>query len=325
MRRIAARIAAFPDTGFQPPTQFPEWNPTQEELPRTQGIGGTELNTQKRTTPAWPIDAAEKLQAQGWWQCPTQKDTRGKPCGYWVNPTAIERIKQGSGYITCPNCKHSYDLLDELPQSDDFVAGGKSRIGIPMADQGQIGENIVSNLKEIPGYGPIVWWHPGGSNSNSPLDGATTDWGIEVKTIAYDALHHRFAPGGESGRNTYEDKNQAAEYLGLKGILGILVMLDYRRSVADIYVKPMPIEPWEFTPGRFTRGVAAFRKDTAQKLVAEVPFKNPYMDPNNPSPLAYQTKEYYNPPEQQLPEGIDLRDFEELPANRQQPTEAIPF
>jgi hypothetical protein len=163
-----------------------------------------------------------------------------------------------------------------------------------MADQAQIGENLIRAQGELPGYGPITWWHPGDATSRSPLDGATKDWGIEVKTIGYDSLHHRFIPGRPMEK---EAKNSQAAEMGLQGILGILVVLDYRRDVADIYAKEMPIGPWQTSTGQALYGVASFRKSSAQHLIAEVPFDSPFKDPNNPAPAAYSMADYYNRPQ----------------------------
>lgn len=231
----------------------------------------------------------QKMRTEGWQKCPNPS------CDFWIDPQALARVSNSSGYFTCPKCHHSYDLLEELPwhgpehdYNEPFAAGGGTRIGIPMQDQAQIGENLIEHMGELPGYGPITWWHPGGALSNSPLDGAVKDWGIEVKTIGYDALHHRFIPGREKEK---ADKNQQAAEMGLKGVLGVLVLLDYRRDVADIYVKEMPLEPWTNGRGMVIQGVAAFRKNSAQRLVAEVPFQNPYKDPNNPAPATYTESE----------------------------------
>lgn len=232
----------------------------------------------------------KQMQDEGWQKCPKHD------CDFWITPQAIASVKNSSGYYTCPKCNHSYDLMDELPwhgpevdEDVPFSAGGGTRIGLPMVDQAQIGEDLVAQMGEIPGYGKIVWWHPGGAGSQSPLDGATEHWGIEVKTLNYDDTHHRFIPGRPNER---ADKNAQAEKMGLKGVLGVLVMLDYRRDVADIYVKAMPLEPWEYNPKQFTSGVATFRKNTAEKLVAEIPFKSPYKDPDSPVPVSYTESEY---------------------------------
>lgn len=238
---------------------------------------------------------AEQARAAGYVQCATTKSqnggmmSRGLPCQFYISPEAQSAvIDKGGGYYTCPVCAQSHDLLHELPwhgvsydegivnqradqAANGWQVGGGTRIGLGMDAQAQIGENLVESLHEIPGYGPITWWHQGGATANSPLDGATKDWGVEVKTLGYDAIHHRFVPGRPREK---EDKNQHAADMGKLGVLGVLVLLDYRRSVADIYVQEFPSE----------KGVGAFRSHNGQHLVKEVPFKNPLMDPHDPQP-----------------------------------------
>ena len=247
-----------------------------------------------------PEDAAQ-LEAAGYLRCYNNDYNKGArqyteqgtpirtPCPFYLSPEAQEAIKdKAGGYYTCPVCQHSYDLLHELPwhgvspdeaeanqredqQAHNWVAGGGTRIGLTMGEQAQIGEDLVASLGEIPGYGPITWWHNGGATAASPLDGATKDWGIEVKTIGYDATHHRFVPG-RAQEKMHKDKH--AVDMGKKGVLGVLVLLDYRRSVADIYVREYPTE----------QGVGAFRSKSGTHLVKEVPFRNPFLDPHNPAP-----------------------------------------
>jgi hypothetical protein len=238
-------------------------------------------------------DAAQ-LTAAGYHRCYTnfwKKNAAGVklPCPFWLSPETVEMVKEKmAGYYTCPICTRSYNLLSDMEwhgvsyeegmqnQAEDnmnsgFTAGGGTRIGLKLAEQGQIGEDLVEHLGEIPGYGKITWWHQGGAGANSSLDGATDEWGVEVKTIGYDAYHHRFVPGHP---NEKADKNEMAEKMGKKGVLGVLVLLDYKRSVADIYVREYPLET----------GVGAFRSNTGQHLVKEVPFRNPLMSPHDPSP-----------------------------------------
>lgn len=246
-----------------------------------------------------PQEAAQ-LASAGYLHCYGKRPQTRGPCDFYISPQAVESVRdQMGGYYTCPRCRMSFDIMEDMPwhgvPEDEgpgygtpggFQAGGGTRIGLPMKDQAQIGEDLVQGLKTIPGYGDIVWWHGGGALAHSPLDGATKDWGIEVKTLGYDATHHRFIPGRTNERN---GKNEAAQKMGLKGVLGILVMLDYRRSVADIYAKEMPLQPWTTARGRLMPGgVATFRSSDsmAQRLVAEVPFKNPLTNPHDPSPVS---------------------------------------
>lgn len=243
---------------------------------------------------------AEQAEAAGYMKCPTAKNSMrgGQPCQFYISPEAQSSL-QNTGYYTCPSCQHSHDLLHELPwhgvtdedeinqnmqrdqAQNNWHSGGGTRIGIPMQAQAQIGEDLVENMGSLPGYGAITWWHQGGATTNSPLDGATQDWGIEVKTLGYDATHHRFVPGRVKEKT---DKNEQAEQMGKKGILAVLVLLDYRRSVADIYVKEQP-----FDQG----GVKAFRSGQkgSEHLIKEVPFRNPLLDPHDPSPAVEHDEE----------------------------------
>lgn len=255
------------------------------------------LNPESGERPQTP-EEAQALQQQGFTKCYNGK------CNFHISPEAKENVlTNGSGYYTCPWCKQSHDIMEDMPwhgadqehgegnfeygkpynpeRGEGYEPGGGTRIGLNMEEQAQIGEDVVHGLGSLPGYGPIVWWHEGHAGTNSPLDGATKEWGIEVKTIGYDATHHRFVPGRGTEK---EAKNLQAEEMGLKGILGVLVLLNYRTSEADIYVKEMPITPWTNSTGRTIRGVAAFRSGSGQHLLERVKFKNPFSDPTNGAP-----------------------------------------
>jgi hypothetical protein len=266
------------------------------------------LSKQDGIVAASPEDAAN-AEAAGYTKCYTVKNqrgglNRGQPCPFWLSPETVSALTQNSGgYYTCPSCGESHDLLHELawhgvPYEEamenqaqgtrqlSFKAGGGTRIGLPVDEQGELGENLIESLGELPGYGPITWWHQGGATAQSPLDGATKDWGIEVKAIGYDAKNHRFVPGRVKEKT---DKNVQAQEMGKLGVLGILVLLDYRRSVADIYVREYPL----------ARGVGAFRSNQATHLLVEVPFKNPLHDPHSMSPHTSQS--FVSPPKDTMP------------------------
>ena len=119
-----------------------------------------------------------------------------------------------------------------------------------------------------------------------------------------DAMHHRFSPGGESGPKTIQDKNEMAQKMGLKGVLGLLVMLDYRRDLADVYLKVMPLEPWRTVSGVPKGGVGQFRKNTAKKIASGIPFISPYKDPNSPNPTSHKAADYYQKPETKMPSHL---------------------
>jgi hypothetical protein len=232
---------------------------------------------------AYSPEEAEELAKDGYEKC------YKSGCNFFISPDAQQEIQthQDAGYYTCPKCRSTYDTMSHLPWHgapedylEPFSAGGGTRIGLSMEEQAQIGENLIVE-HGLPGYGPIIWWHPGGPSANSPLDGTTKEWGIEVKTLGFDAQNHRFVPGRVKER---ESKNNAAAELGLKGVLGVLVLLNYRTSMASVYVKEMPLETWHNAQGIPHNGVAAFRSNVGQKLLEEIPFRNPFMDPHNGAP-----------------------------------------
>lgn len=235
-------------------------------------------------------EESQTLQTAGYQKCYGIDDRKRQPCNFHISPEAQTYVQDKGGYYTCPRCKQSHDLMHDLPwhgvpdeyaNQEAFSAGGGTKIGLSLKDQSQIGEDLVQQLGEqpggLPGYGPVVWVHPGGSISQSPLDMATKDWGIEVKTLGYDAIHHRFIPGRPKEKNA---KNEMAAVKGLKGVLGILVLLNYRTGLADIYAREYPVN---LAAGL---GVGAFRSTNSQHLIAEVPFNNPFMDPDHPAPTA---------------------------------------
>lgn len=241
-------------------------------------------------------DLIRDAQAGGFTQCSThasQFASTGNQCPFWMSSTAAANVEhQGGGYYTCPVCRRSHDLMHHLPwhgvteeaatqeQIDQWSnpSGGATKIGITMTAQGQIGEQVVRDLSESNSaftqrYGKVQWWPEA---YNSPLDGATQDWGLEVKSIGADALHHRFIPGSAATKAT---KDQAAAQKGLKGVLGILVILNYRTSTADVYVKEHPLQ----------QGIGAFRSSDfgGQYHLATVPFKSPFLDPHEASPVKH--------------------------------------
>jgi hypothetical protein len=242
---------------------------------------------------------AQQLEADDWVKC------RNPVCQYYLTPEEFQDGEINGHFFSCPNCKLTYPLLDPTPfrvqgggvvgneyKSEPDAPGIKGRdyetlIGLTMKQQGDIAEGLVKGLKEIPGYGPITWWS---ETYNDPIDGGAGEWGIEVKAISIDAKNHRFIPGPRVRKDQMVAR---AKELGFKGILGMLVILDYRRSVADIYSKEMPNGDWQTLPdpiypeGRTVQGPVAFRSNSAERLVAEIPFKNPFLNPQNPEPTTF--------------------------------------
>lgn len=244
-------------------------------------------------TASTPEDA-HTYEQMGYEHCPGHFTTSMTgPCDFWISPEAQQWVEGKGGYYTCPRCKMSFNLIHSLPWSrpfdDQYEEYYDSPSGLSKVEIGQMGEDILDHLGGLPGYGNWEWFHQGGSASSSPLDALLKDWGVEIKTLLYDAKHHRFIPGGLRPRvgepySEKESKNRAAQDARKKGVLGVLVLLDMRRSVADIYVKEMPLVGWLDAQGKNRAGITTFRTNTAVHLVDEVPFHNPYMDPNHPAP-----------------------------------------
>lgn len=247
--------------------------------------------------PATPQEK-QQLESEGFLKC------RVPHCEYMISPQEYEAAENDSYYFKCPSCKITYQLMAStpfavqnggiVPNPDDEGFGdpveGINRnwetfVGLTMKNQGDIGEDLVKNLKTLGDYGPITSWS---KDYNDPIDGTAGEWAIEVKTVNVDALNHRFVPGGPTIRGRMIER---AKELGCKGILGILVMLDYRKSVADIYGMEMPLDPWTTSGGRTVQGPVAYRKHNGQHLIAEVPFKNPFMNPAEKEPVGYNVYE----------------------------------
>jgi hypothetical protein len=155
--------------------------------------------------------------------------------------------------LVCPQ-GHVCDLTEEFYRW--FAPGGKTYSGLTPTRQGQIAEQVVQDLGDLGKYGVIDWW---ADTYNSPLDGSTNrGWGIEVKSVASRATNHDFKPGNPADKAR---KNKMARERKLKGIVGVLVILNYEDSTAEIYVRGM-------------RRVRYFEKEGAPFATA-VPFENP--------------------------------------------------
>ncbi len=209
-----------------------------------------------------------------------RKQLRGvgfTPC---INPACAYMHAPGLYEQNCPKCEtgpeHLYDVIgDSLFESP----GGSTRVGLSMKAQGDLGEELVKSLGELPGYGPITWWS---EEYTSPLDGACGEWGIEVKSANVDNAAVQFNIGADEKIT----KNAAAAQAGYKGILAILVVFDYRRSVADIYGREFTLAPWGRHPTtrQELSGLGFYRANKKYRLLEEIPFQNPFMTPTNPQP-----------------------------------------
>jgi hypothetical protein len=266
-----------------------------------------------------PVGVPNMLQQTGFMKCPTPT------CDFHLSPEQQTAIEQSNGYFTCPKCHQTYNLRPDAPEPtvnmgggydhrmEQGQTGGGTKVGIPLKDVGQIGENIIAEMGSVPGYGPLTHMHSGGASGNSTFDAYVDGWGVEIKAIDMRSLNHRWIPGGnEQGPNAMsraekvQKMNTVAEEQGLKGCLGLLVLLDFRRDKAEVYAREMPFDG---------SGVINWRKHNGTKLVEEVPFQSPFKDPNSPVPDdgKYNGDDYY-----ESPEAIE-------PAHLQQEADSIPF
>lgn len=247
-------------------------------------------------------DEVEAAEAMGHLKCHNPR------CNMMLSPEAQHRITSGPGFYTCQQrrCGYSYHIHNEWPDYNPsgkslqemerehnellekgngnyHVTGGIRRSGYNPMQVGQIAEDLVYAMKVLPGYGPITWWHEGGATGNSPLDGATKEWGIEVKAIDITSFDHRFKPGairsrvGEEDYNEPESKIIAASEQGYKGVLGILAILNFYTSTADVYAKEFPVE-------RKAVGTFGVYSPNSHLIGKDVPFTNNLLDPHSPSP-----------------------------------------
>jgi hypothetical protein len=69
-------------------------------------------------------------------------------------------------------------------------------------------------------------------------------------------------------------------------------MLDYRKSVADIYLMEMPLDPWVTQGGLNVQGPVSYRTHNGQHLIAEIPFDNPFLNPRSDEPQPYDQPDF---------------------------------
>lgn len=248
-----------------------------------------------------PASEEEKtaLEQQGLMKCLNPR------CDSFLDPEEQEAAWRANQY-DCPRCLMSYrprsiapfapDLEDGMWYDDvyPYSPGGRgyeTLVGLTKDQMGKIGENVVGDLKTLGKYGDIEWWTPA---YHGRLDGGTNaGWGIEVKAADSTMEDPRFIPGKKGDQ---ERKIEHAIELGYTAILGILPILNFKESVADIYVREMQLGKWTYQDARgHTRtavGMISFRPQSAFKLFTEVPFESPFLMPGE-EPLP--------PPSQDIP------------------------
>lgn len=164
-----------------------------------------------------------------------------------------DELLDGDWYA-CPR-GHTVELRDREQQLSLSV-GGWTHVGLTCTEQGYIAEQVVRDLGHLGNYGRISWWS---DRYNEPLDGATDEgWGIEVKSVSTRARNFAYFPGTRAAKRR---KDAFARERGWRGILAVLVVLDFAASTAAVHVRPM-------------RRMRYF--EDMGDPIARVPFPNPF-------------------------------------------------
>ena len=128
---------------------------------------------------------------------------------------------------------HQTDLYEAA--SLELSPGGRTHVGLSLTQQGALAEAIVVQLSDLGEYGTVVGLS---GVYRCPLDGWTSaNYGIEVKSTTTLGMHLRFVAGSP---RTKAAKNQYARERGYRGIVGILVHLDFATSTAEVHLRHMP-------------------------------------------------------------------------------------
>jgi len=158
-------------------------------------------------------------------------------CDYTFTADDEKEIQAMGGWFTCPKCDWTYNYFT---QGDKFSPGGFTHSGLTMSEMGQIGEQIINRMVNIPGVGTVKWW---GQGLPGALDFIIGQYGVEVKTNHSEA-QPRFKLGGAYEVN---QKKQVAEAQGLIAAM-IGVRLNFYSDKADIFFRPALIDTWIGNP-----------------------------------------------------------------------------
>lgn len=237
---------------------------------------------------------AEELEHQGYQQC------RNQLCNHMHSPDTLQEVYNQGGEAGVHECGHCG--LAQTPFKRPGTPGGGTNAGISMEEQSSIGEDLVKGLGDIPGYGRIAWWHEGAAaGAQSALDGATIEWGIEVKTYNWTNARKRGIINAKDKvrkaaaindprlfANVVNDPklNAVLDKLDFKGLLGVLVLLDFETGKADIFGHEMPKDPATglLNPGSVQHITRKF------PIAEEVPFAHSLPDPRKPDHVPHYMK-----------------------------------
>lgn len=198
--------------------------------------------------------------------CPNPK------CDYQLTPQDYQNIQMDHGWFVCPKCGMSFNMYYDTGATGQ--PGGYTRaVGLSMTQMGQIGEQVVAQMGEVPTMGKIIQYY-GETLYFNPIDFQIGPYGVEVKTIHSEAATQRFKITGGGTRSRQDAINGMVDFCiahDLKpGLVG--VRLNFYTDVADIFARQGIADTWIGSRN--------------MPHVASVNFKslNPYKDPSEVPP-----------------------------------------
>ena len=192
-----------------------------------------------------------------------------------LNPECNEPIPDihaADDVTTCPECETKFSLTDEMREYYEFVDGDRKAIsGLTRTEQGKIAEKLVRG-RVLGEYGRVSRRR---MDYHSPIDAFTDlNWAVEIKSINARAKNMAFAPNPEQ----IASKNTFAIERGYRGILGVLVVMNFRHRKADFYVRA-------FERGEFKYFSVNIAKEEPLRKGVKFDFKNPYTQTRTDEPL----------------------------------------
>lgn len=188
-------------------------------------------------------------------------DCMNPKCNYHFNAQDIADIERDSGWFTCPQCQQSYNLYDGATAQP----GGWTRSGLTMTAMGQIGEQCIVKMGQLPNVGKVLHYY-GAEIYNNPIDFIIGPYGVEVKAIHSEAQQRFKINAGKGAAISVERRVEFCRQNGLTpGLVG--VRLNFYTDMADVFFRQGFVDTWIGNPKMTYEGEVNF---------ADInPFKNP--------------------------------------------------
>lgn len=185
-------------------------------------------------------------------------------CGYYFSDAEWQEMMQ-AGYATCPRCGYSQQMT-EL-----FAPGGGTRSTLTLDEVGNLGEEVVARIAELPGIGHVVESY---ATKTNPIDAIVEGfngvrYGVEIKTIDSRA-QSRFKLGGQ------QERQAKIAYCYQQGLAPALVgvRLNFFDDTADVFFREGMTDTWIGTRAM---------KHVAQHSFADI---NPFRQPDDNVPVS---------------------------------------